>query len=85
LTEALAEVRPSFYAFAVSFILAGMYWVGHRDLLAIVVGGAAPSVSLLIYAGAPVLYFVSITVLRSSRNGIRNMRLHLTRDRRFRT
>jgi hypothetical protein len=74
LTEALAEVRPSFYAFAVSFILAGMYWVGHRDLLAIVVAGAAPSVSLLIYAGAPVLYFVSITVLRSSRNGTRNMR-----------
>jgi TMEM175 potassium channel family protein len=167
LTEALAEVRPSFYAFAVSFILAGMYWVGHRDLfalirrtdrglvwlnilyllplclrpfsagllgryereptalhiyglvlvaiavmrvaiwlygtsrphllwqrlddrrrraglalaalpglvylLAIVVAGAAPSVSLLIYAGAPVLYFVSITVLRSSRNGTRNM------------
>jgi uncharacterized membrane protein SpoIIM required for sporulation len=36
-------------------------------LLAILVAAAAPSVSLLIYAGAPVLYFLSITVLRSGR------------------
>jgi hypothetical protein len=37
-------------------------------LLAILVAAAAPTVSLLIYAGAPVLYFLSITVLRSGRN-----------------
>jgi uncharacterized membrane protein len=161
LNEALAEVRLSFYAFVITFILAGMYWVGHRDLFALIrrtdrglvwlnilyllppcllpfgaglVGrydqepvalriyglllvaiavmrvviwlyatnrphllwqrpddrqrraglalaafpGARvparlpcregrPSVSLLIYAGAPVLYFLSITVLRSGR------------------
>jgi uncharacterized membrane protein len=161
LNEALAEVRPSFNAFVITFILTGMYWVGHRDLfalirrtdrglvwlnilyllplcllpfgagmlgryeqepvalriyglllvtiavmrvviwlyatkrphllwqqpddrqrraglalaafpvllylLAILVAAAAPGVSLLIYAGAPVLYFLSITVLRSSR------------------
>jgi len=162
LAEALAEVRPSFNAFVVTFILTGMYWVGHRDLfalirrtdrglvwlnilyllpvcllpfgasllgpygreptalhiyglvllaisvmrvviwwyatsrphllwqrldarqrraglalaafpaliylLAILVAAAAPTLSLLIYAGAPVLYFLSITVLRSGRN-----------------
>jgi uncharacterized membrane protein len=161
LAEALAEVRPSFSAFVVTFILTGMYWVGHRDLfalirrtdrglvwlnllyllpvcllpfsagllgrydqepvalhiyglvllaiavmrvviwwyatsrpyllwqrlddrqrraglalavfpgliylLAILVAAAAPTLSLLIYAGAPVLYFLSITVLRSGR------------------
>jgi uncharacterized membrane protein len=161
LAEALREVRPSFNAFVVTFILAGMYWVGHRDLFALIrrtdrglvwlnilyllpvcllpfgasllgpyereptalhiyglllvaiavmrvviwwyatsrphllwqrlddrqrraglalaafpaliyllaslVAAAAPSVSLLIYAGAPVLYFLSITVLRSGR------------------
>jgi uncharacterized membrane protein len=161
LAEALAEVRPSFNAFAVTFILTGMYWVGHRDLfalirrtdrglvwlnilyllpvcllpfgasllgpygreptalhiyglllvaiavmrvviwlyatnrphllwqrlddrqrraglalaalpaliylLAILVAAAAPTVSLLIYTAAPVLYFLSITVLRSGR------------------
>jgi uncharacterized membrane protein len=161
LNEALAEVRPSFNAFVITFILTGMYWVGHRDLfalirrtdrglvwlnilyllplcllpfgagmlgryehepvalriyglllvaialmrvviwlyatnrphllwqplddrqrraglalaafpaliylLAILVAAAAPSVSLLIYAGLPVLYFLSITVLRSGR------------------
>jgi hypothetical protein len=39
-------------------------------LLAILVAAAAPTLSLLIYAGAPVLYFLSITVLRSGR--IRN-------------
>jgi uncharacterized membrane protein len=161
LNEALAEVGPSFNAFVITFILSGMYWVGHRDLfalirrtdrglvwlnilyllplcllpfgagllgryeqepvalriygllltaiavmrvviwlyttnrphllwqriddrqrraglalaafpglvylLAILVAAAAPGVSLLIYAGAPVLYFLSITVLRSGR------------------
>jgi uncharacterized membrane protein len=36
LAEALAEVRPSFNAFAVTFILTGMYWVGHRDLFALI-------------------------------------------------
>ena len=162
LAEALRAVRPSFNAFVVTFILTGMYWVGHRDLfalirrtdrglvwlnilyllpicllpfgasllgpygreptalhiyglvlvaiavmhvviwwyatshpyllwqrtddrqrraglalavfpgliylLAMLVAAAAPTVSLLIYAGAPVLYFLSITVLRSGRN-----------------
>jgi uncharacterized membrane protein len=161
LNEALAEVRPSLTAFVISFILAGMYWVGHRDLfglirrtdrglvwlnivyllplcllpfsagllghydqepvalriyglvlvaialmrvviwlyatnrpkllwlqlddrqrraglavaafpglvylLAFLVAKIAPGVSLLIYAGTPVLYFLSITVLRSGR------------------
>jgi uncharacterized membrane protein len=161
LNEALREVRPSFNAFVITFILTGLYWVGHRDLfalirrtdrglvwlnilyllplcllpfgagllgrydqepvalriyglllmaiavmrvviwlyttnrppllsqplddrqrraglalaafpalpylLAILVAAAAPTVSLLIYAGAPVLYFLSITVLRSGR------------------
>jgi uncharacterized membrane protein len=36
LTQALAEIRPSFTAFVISFILAGMYWVGHRDLFALI-------------------------------------------------
>ena len=36
LNEALAEVRPSFNAFVVTFILTGMYWVGHRDLFALI-------------------------------------------------
>ena len=36
LSEALAELRPSLVAFVISFILAGMYWVGHRDLFALV-------------------------------------------------
>jgi uncharacterized membrane protein len=36
LNEALAEIRPSFTAFVISFILAGMYWVGHRDLFALI-------------------------------------------------
>jgi hypothetical protein len=36
-------------------------------LLAFLVAKAAPGVSLLIYAAMPVLYFLSITVLRSSR------------------
>jgi uncharacterized membrane protein len=36
LNQALAEIRPSFQAFVISFILAGMYWVGHRDLFALI-------------------------------------------------
>jgi hypothetical protein len=36
LAEALAEVRPSFNALVVTFILTGMYWVGHRDLFALI-------------------------------------------------
>jgi uncharacterized membrane protein len=161
LNQALREVRPSLIAFVISFILAGMYWVGHRDLfallrrtdrglvwlnvlyllplcllpfgagllgrydrepvalriyglllvaiavmrvvmwlyatnrrhllwqrldarqrraglalnvvpglvylLAFLVARSAPGVSLLIYAGMPVLYFLSITVLRGGR------------------
>ena len=162
LNQALSEVRPSLTAFVISFVLAGMYWVGHRDLFALIrrtdrglvwlnilfllplcllpfaagmlgrydrepvalriyglvlvviavmrvviwlyatnrphllwqrlddrqrraglalnlypglvylvaflVAKVAPGVSLLIYAGLPVLYFLSITVLRSGRN-----------------
>jgi uncharacterized membrane protein len=161
LNQALGEIRPSLTAFVISFILAAMYWVGHRDLfalirrtdrglvwlnilfllplcllpfaagmlghydrepvalriyglvlvviavmrvviwlyatnrphllwrrlddrqrraglvvgvlpglvylLALLVARSAPVVSLLIYAGLPVLYFLSITVLRSGR------------------
>ena len=36
LNEALAEVRPSLTAFVISFTLAGMYWVAHRDLFALI-------------------------------------------------
>jgi uncharacterized membrane protein len=36
LNEALREIRPSLVAFVISFILAGMYWVGHRDLFALI-------------------------------------------------
>jgi len=36
-------------------------------LLAFLVARSAPGLSLLIYAGMPVLYFLSITVLRSNR------------------
>jgi uncharacterized membrane protein SpoIIM required for sporulation len=36
-------------------------------LLAFLVARSAPGVSLLIYAGLPVLYFLSITVLRRTR------------------
>jgi uncharacterized membrane protein len=161
LNQALAELRPSLVAFVISFVLAGMYWVAHRDLFALIrridrglvwlnilyllplcllpfaagmlgryeqepvalriyglvlvaiavmrvviwlyatsrphllwrrlddrqrraglalglvpglvylvaflVARSAPGVSLLIYAGLPVLYFLSITVLRSGR------------------
>jgi uncharacterized membrane protein len=163
LNEALGELRPSLVAFVISFVLAGMYWVGHRDLFALIrrtdrglvwlnilfmlplcllpfgagmigrydqepvalriyglvlvtiaimrvviwlyatnrphllwqrlddrqrraglalnllpglvyllaflVAKAAPGLSLLIYAGLPVLYFLSITVLRWGRKG----------------
>ena len=36
LNEALWEIRPSLTAFVISFVLAGMYWVGHRDLFALI-------------------------------------------------
>jgi uncharacterized membrane protein len=36
LRAALVEVRPSLTAFVISFILAGMYWVAHRDLFALI-------------------------------------------------
>jgi TMEM175 potassium channel family protein len=36
LNQALAEIWPSFVAFVISFILAGMYWVAHRDLFALI-------------------------------------------------
>ena len=36
LSAALAEVRPSFNAFVITFILTGMYWVAHRDLFALI-------------------------------------------------
>jgi uncharacterized membrane protein len=32
----LNEIRPSLAAFVVSFILAAMYWVGHRDLFGMI-------------------------------------------------
>ena len=36
LNQALGEIRPSLTAFVISFILAAMYWVGHRDLFALI-------------------------------------------------
>jgi uncharacterized membrane protein len=36
LPAALREIRPSFVAFVISFVVAGMYWVGHRDLFALI-------------------------------------------------
>jgi uncharacterized membrane protein len=36
LSEALRQIRPSFNAFVISFILAGMYWVNHRDLFGLI-------------------------------------------------
>jgi uncharacterized membrane protein len=36
LNQTLAEVRPSLVAFVISFVLAGMYWVGPRDLFALI-------------------------------------------------
>ena len=41
LNAALAELRPSLIAFVISFILAGMYWVAHRDLFALSAGPTA--------------------------------------------
>jgi uncharacterized membrane protein len=34
LREALSELRPTMVAWVISFLLAGMYWVAHRDLFA---------------------------------------------------
>jgi uncharacterized membrane protein len=34
LGEALAEVRPSFIAFLISFVVVAIAWAGHRDLFA---------------------------------------------------
>jgi uncharacterized membrane protein len=36
LTAALRQLRPSLTAFVISFIVAGMYWVGHRDLFGLI-------------------------------------------------
>jgi len=36
LAAALGELRPSLTAFVISFIVAGMYWVGHRDLFGLI-------------------------------------------------
>ena len=32
LASSLEEMRPTFVAFVISFLLVGMYWVGHRDM-----------------------------------------------------
>ena len=32
LASSLEEMRPTFVAFVMSFLLVGMYWVGHRDM-----------------------------------------------------
>jgi uncharacterized membrane protein len=36
LAAAVSQIWPSLRAFVISFIVAGMYWVGHRDLFALV-------------------------------------------------
>jgi uncharacterized membrane protein len=36
LAQALEETRPSLVAFVISFIIAGTYWVGHRDIFALI-------------------------------------------------
>jgi uncharacterized membrane protein len=36
LADALRGLRPSLTAFVISFIVAGMYWVGHRDLFGLI-------------------------------------------------
>jgi TMEM175 potassium channel family protein len=36
LAAALREIRPSLVAFVISFIMAGMYWVGHRDVFGLI-------------------------------------------------
>ena len=43
---------------------------GFAYLLAILVAAAAPGVSLAIYAAMPLLYFLSITVLRHGRQRV---------------
>ena len=32
LASSLEEMRPTFIAFVISFLMVGMYWVGHRDM-----------------------------------------------------
>ena len=32
LASSLEEMRPTFAAFVISFLMVGMYWVGHRDM-----------------------------------------------------
>jgi len=34
LLSAVAELRPTVIAWVISFLITGMYWVGHRDILA---------------------------------------------------
>ncbi len=34
LGESLAEIQPTFVSFVISFLLVGMYWVGHRSSFA---------------------------------------------------
>jgi TMEM175 potassium channel family protein len=36
LSDALREIGPSLTAFVISFVLAGMYWVAHRDLFGVI-------------------------------------------------
>ena len=36
LTDALQEVRPSFFAFFISFVVVAISWAGHRDLFALI-------------------------------------------------
>jgi uncharacterized membrane protein len=36
LAQALEETRPSLIAFVISFMIAGIYWVGHRDIFALI-------------------------------------------------
>jgi TMEM175 potassium channel family protein len=36
LWSAISEVRPSFIAFTIAFIVAAMQWVGHRDLFTLI-------------------------------------------------
>ena len=36
LRDALREVRPSFIAFLISFVVVAIAWAGHRDLFALI-------------------------------------------------
>jgi hypothetical protein len=36
LKEAMEEVRPSFFAFLISFVVVAISWAGHRDLFALI-------------------------------------------------